>query len=581
MGLFAGQMFDGDLDNKVACALDCIGKGAAALSEAGNAVYTMSHALQKQGISGLLQQEPWKEATPPAPTPAQSSRKPGFQFVPQDADEKRAILQLRLERAMQKQDMSRVQQLSRELDEIDGPVKHTLVVDTPVMDKPVVDQPTVDKSTLKPITDQMSHVRLPAGTPPPPANRRAAEEYTPPSSTNESAPMEATTQTTPTPFAHPSYWHGTYPPHWPPSYPPHWAPCYPPHWAPSYPPHWPPGYLSNCQPSRPPRYPPRCAPNGPGPMFGHAREFGDMGRFANPQTAVSSGGSARMTEEPLSRTVKSHEMVAGITTPQASRSVVAHDAVYLSQMTRLSAPSLHTNFVHSGSPPRVEEVYDMPIPPHKEMMSEGCPFRLRLSGNAERALPCLASSVTLPSSGGLSSGELLLEGPSSHASARGLFPEGSYDVSAGIEHPSARTLLLEMRQTMPDEKALIEKIPTQSPFVMPKERHQPYDSNDSVGSPLKGIFEVDTVLDTRKTADGTREFLIQWKGWGPKWNNWEPEKNILDRRLLRKFNKKKLPVEAASSQDVDDFNMRSKRRCAKQAAVKARVAARKEHEGDD
>ena len=99
-------MFGRDLDKNVACALDCIGKGAAALSEAGNAVYTMSHAMQKQGISGLLQQEAWKEAKPPPPNSNQAvpSRKSAPQFAPQDADEKRAILQVRLERAMREQD---------------------------------------------------------------------------------------------------------------------------------------------------------------------------------------------------------------------------------------------------------------------------------------------------------------------------------------------------------------------------------------------------------------------------------------------------------------------------------------------
>ena len=41
-------------------------------------------------------------------------------FEPQDHEEKRAIVQLRLERAMAEQNISRVQQLSRELDELEG-----------------------------------------------------------------------------------------------------------------------------------------------------------------------------------------------------------------------------------------------------------------------------------------------------------------------------------------------------------------------------------------------------------------------------------------------------------------------------
>ena len=60
------------IEQQIVRTLDCIGKGAAAFSEAGSAVYTMSHAMQKQGITGLLQQEPWKEqsAAPPAIVPS-------------------------------------------------------------------------------------------------------------------------------------------------------------------------------------------------------------------------------------------------------------------------------------------------------------------------------------------------------------------------------------------------------------------------------------------------------------------------------------------------------------------------------
>ena len=142
--------------------------------------------------------------------------------------------------------------------------------------------------------------------------------------------------------------------------------------------------------------------------------------------------------------------------------------------------------------------------------------------------------------------------------------------------PSARVLLVEM--SAPQDVRDVSATPVPKPDVMQvQEGNELYDSDDSIGSPLKGIFEVDTLLEMRKTAAGKREFLIKWRGWGPSWNNWEPEEHILDRRLLRKFDKKR-EVKVASSQDVDDFTMRSKRRCAKQAAVKARATARKEHE---
>ena len=294
-------------------------------------------------------------------------------------------------------------------------------------------------------------------------------------------------------------------------------------------------------------------------MFAYGHGFGDKA-FANAETAVSSGEPARMTEDPLSRTMGFHAIVVSTTTPQASRSIVAHEAVHPSQTwARPSAPSSHATVTRGGSPPRVEEVYeDRPLP----------------STDSACVLPIMTSRVTLP--GEFPSGEFLLKGISSQASSAAPFPT---DVSAGIEHTSAPTLLLGMRRTEQDEGAH-EKTSNQNP-VAPREYIEPSD-DDPVGAPLKGVYEVETLLDMRETADGTREFLIKWKGWGPSWNNWEPEEHILDRRLLRKFNtKKKRLMEPASLENADDFTMHSKRRCAKQAAVQARVAARNEIEMND
>jgi hypothetical protein len=296
--------------------------------------------------------------------------------------------------------------------------------------------------------------------------------------------------------------------------------------------------------------------------------------FVNPQPAAQSCVSARM-EESLSRDSTSHTMVVGIKTPQASRPIVVHEAVHLSPTAPLSAPD-DTNFVRIDSPPRFEELCDTPPFSQHQQVSAG-PNDLPPCADAERALPSLASPVALPtglSSGG-DSGEL--EGLST--SSGGLFPHVCSNVPSG----DPPTLLLEMRRNVQDEKAPIEKAPMRNPAVM-SQQHEFYDSDDSVGAPLKGIYEVETLLNVRETADGKREFLIKWKGWGPSWNNWEPEENILDRRLLKKFNQKKRPIKASlpdSLPDAEDFTMQSKRRCAKQAAVNARMAARKEHEEED
>ena len=105
------------------------------------------------------------------------------------------------------------------------------------------------------------------------------------------------------------------------------------------------------------------------------------------------------------------------------------------------------------------------------------------------------------------------------------------------------------------------------------------DEDDDCDAPTSDVYEVETVLEMRTTDDARREFLIKWKGWSSKWNSWEPEVHILDKRLLRKFNKKKR--EDSAMDDLDTFNMRSKRRCAKQAAVKARQMGRQEIKEDD
>ncbi|KAG7274899.1 hypothetical protein CRUP_018535 [Coryphaenoides rupestris] len=48
------------------------------------------------------------------------------------------------------------------------------------------------------------------------------------------------------------------------------------------------------------------------------------------------------------------------------------------------------------------------------------------------------------------------------------------------------------------------------------------------------VYDAECILNKR----GKLEFLVKWRGWSSKDNSWEPQKNILDPRLLAAFNKK-------------------------------------------
>ena len=180
----------------------------------------------------------------------------------------------------------------------------------------------------------------------------------------------------------------------------------------------------------------------------------------------------------------------------------------------------------------------------------------------------------------------------------------SRTITAEDTPPSSGMLLLETRHPCEPDAPEVPSLPTaiaSTPEAALKEMGNPASDREDhrhieqvvvasnaetpqpPGAPLQGIYEVETVLAMRQTENGKREFLIKWKGWGPTWNNWEPEEHILDRRMLRKFNNKRPAAESASSimDGIGGITVQSKRRCAKQATLKARTAAREEKEQHD
>ncbi|RDD37946.1 Chromobox protein-like protein 7 [Trichoplax sp. H2] len=62
--------------------------------------------------------------------------------------------------------------------------------------------------------------------------------------------------------------------------------------------------------------------------------------------------------------------------------------------------------------------------------------------------------------------------------------------------------------------------------------------NSTVSQQLEDdVYEAEQILK-RRTRKGIIEYLVKWKGWSPKHNTWEPEWNILDKRLLESFERK-------------------------------------------
>ena len=49
------------------------------------------------------------------------------------------------------------------------------------------------------------------------------------------------------------------------------------------------------------------------------------------------------------------------------------------------------------------------------------------------------------------------------------------------------------------------------------------------------IFAAESLLKKRIRKNGNLEYLVKWKGYGSDYNTWEPEKNIIDTRLITLF----------------------------------------------
>ena len=598
-----------ELEQKVAKALDCIGKGAAALSEAGTTVFYMSNAMQKQGLARLLHSG-WQDDaddSPSAPLRTTRAKSKLVVFEPQDNEEKLAIIQLRLQRAMAEQNISRVQQLSRELDELEGCCARDAHSGHSQPARFANDSDChgshVNKHTIR--GSRAESANVPSATVPPDSSRSPSNI---PSTRvagvcAQHECMQATARDAED--VAPSHYCCPVPP------------CC---------------YRQCCtrseHPSRPPFDVPRPA------QTSNAIDFGTTA-FSLPRLNLPASVDGKW----MARQMVSSSALYGMyptdnwTTPLrpgmplsqppvvSMQSSTRAEAMHLDGMERTAIGSMHRNFLRSScNPNRAEQKGEVSELHH----SHGI---ILLPG------PCDSTSnlaqATMAGSSAPSQTQCVTEQPLLHTMRSTTAPvreatrepaeeespeEDDAQDEANVDEESKQLKHQKLKHMQQEADSLgdfdyengseeeardanelceleshLELPQTQSAvqcMVPPEKQHQPEaqkeitgeDTSDAIGlPPLPDVYEVEKVLDMRTTADGKREFLIKWTGWGPSWNNWEPENHILDKRLLRKFNKKKReetdPPEQVATTSIA---IQSKRRCAKAATIKARAVAEAE-----
>jgi hypothetical protein len=85
-------------------------------------------------------------------------------------------------------------------------------------------------------------------------------------------------------------------------------------------------------------------------------------------------------------------------------------------------------------------------------------------------------------------------------------------------------------------------------------------------------------ITKKRLRKGKTEYLVKWKGWGPKYSTWEPEENILDGRLIEQFDRKVLSSSGPNLSDSGTTNQgkRGRSKTTDEGSAKNKPPAKKE-----
>lgn len=496
-------------------ALDFVGKGAAALSEAGSTVHRMSNAVQREGLSALFQSGPPCCVNIPT-NPSLSGRADGV-------EENRAIIRHRLEQAMKEGNAERARLLSRDLDALEGLGPPTRELYEPA--RPAfglmsrVEHPTQSMHSVF----LAPHRKLTSthGVPYPQGVKR--DHYT----VHKSQPT-VSSPLAPNPSS-PSYQTSSSSVD---------APGRTLEVLRSYMPHSHPG-RSACPDMM----------GGLGNYHNHSGEDAALFENDHPTPDAYVHGALRAS---AAATVASSYSPGY---PHETGMVVPHMACTARQPTTCAS-----QICLEGEVEQVDHLHTRTLVHRQSQV-----YTIRLDPSHAPGLQTLATHTGLPIS-------VVVPAPSSRAAENGFTMDGVPSLEmCGCNETDTIGTSAKPNRSRSLATGRVESAQSYRPCSAADDDHGP-------GSALQDIYEVESVLDVRKTDGGQREYLLKWKDWAPAWNSWEPEQHILDKDMLRNFHKKR---RAKKDADENDICVYSKRRCARHATVRAMAAARQENEAYD
>jgi len=85
------------------------------------------------------------------------------------------------------------------------------------------------------------------------------------------------------------------------------------------------------------------------------------------------------------------------------------------------------------------------------------------------------------------------------------------------------------------------------------------EQNDKDDKETSKEFEVEKIIEVRFKKNGTKEFLIRWKGFSTSDDTWEPEKNLSCPELIAKFMQKVEKAKTSEMRELRTNRARTKR----------------------